>query len=467
MSGLKAYRAAILHFVDEPDKTGDAAWEYFADGLLVIENGYVKALGDYESNYDGDLLVEHYPQHLILPGFIDTHVHYPQTEMIAAAGQQLLGWLDNYTFPTETKFADQSYATESASVFFDELARNGTTTAMVFATVHAASVNAFFEQAQARGLRMISGKVLMDQNAPAELCDTVESAYADSCELIERWHGVDRLLYAVTPRFAPTSSQAQLDMAGKLLNEYEGLYMQTHIAENTAELAWVAELFPEAKNYLDVYDQAGLLGSRSMFAHGIHLCDAECERLSATGSAVSHCPSSNLFLGSGLFNLTKMQQHNVSVSLGSDIGAGTSFSMFRTMDELYKIQQLQNVVVSPMQSLYMATLGGAKALGLESKIGSFKIANEADFTVLDLEATDLMAYRMKHCQSLTEQLSVLQTLGDDRVVAKTFALGRCIYNKGIYDKGIYKKGIYDKADSVKGVGDKSSKQNKTNKKTNE
>ena len=427
-----AYRAAILYFVGDPFALGEQALQYHPDGILWVEDGRVKAVGPAEqirSQLPAAVPLEHFANHLILPGFIDTHIHYPQTEMIAAYGEQLLSWLNTYTFPTEMQFEDSAYAASVADVFLNELLRNGTTTALVFGTVHPQSVDAFFAAAQQRGLRMIAGKVMMDRNAPDALCDTAEQSYLDSKALIERWHGVDRLQYAVTPRFAPTSTQQQLQKAGQLLQEYPGVYLHTHLSENTNEVAWVQELFPDSKNYLDVYDQAGLLSRRSVFAHGIHLCDEECARLAQTGSAIAHCPTSNLFLGSGLFPLDTLQQQGVHLGLGTDVGGGTSFSMLRTLDEAYKIQQLRGKKLDPFQALYLATLGGAKALDLDQCIGSLQPGFEADFCILDLHATPLMAFRMPHCRNLQETLFALNTLGDDRCIERTYALGRCVHQK--------------------------------------
>ena len=427
-----AYRAAILYFVGDPYQLGEQAWQYHDDGILWVEAGHVKAVGPAEqmlTQLPQRIPLETFPNHLILPGFIDTHIHYPQTEMIAAYGEQLLSWLNTYTFPTEMQFADEAYAAEVAEVFLKELLRNGTTTALVFGTVHPQSVEAFFQAAQQRGLRMIAGKVMMDRHAPEALCDTAEQSYVDSKTLIERWHGVDRLQYAVTPRFAPTSTQAQLDKAGQLLQEYPGVYLHTHLSENTDEVAWVKALFPQSKHYLDVYDHAGLLSRRSIFAHGIHLCDEECARLAESGSAIAHCPTSNLFLGSGLLPLDKLQRQGVNVGLGTDVGGGTSFSMLRTLDEAYKIQQLRGHKLDPFQALYLATLGGAKALDLDQTIGSLQPGFEADFCVLDLHATPLMAFRMPHCRNVQETLFALNTLGDDRCVERTYTLGRCVHQK--------------------------------------
>lgn len=426
----QAYRARILHFVGDPSVEGEAAWQYFEDGLLVVNQGRVHAVGPADILSAGlNIPVQHFPDHLIVPGFVDCHIHYPQAEMIAAYGEQLLSWLNHYTFPVETKFIDTEYAAGVANFFLDELLRNGTTTALVFGTVHPASVNAFFSAAQQRGLRMIAGKVLMDRNAPSQLCDSPEQGYRESRDLIARWHGVDRLQYAITPRFAITSSDEQLQRAGDLLAEFPDVHLHTHLAENASEVAKVKTLFPAARHYLDIYDKFGLLGRRSVFAHGVHLCDEQCERLARAGSAVAHCPTSNLFLGSGLFDMAKLQRFGVRIGLGTDIGAGTSFSLFRTLDEAYKIQQLRGHSLDPLQALYLATLGGARALDLDDSIGNFLPGKEADFIVLDMQATPLLKFRLPYCNSLSELLFVLNTLGDDRLVERTYAMGECVHTR--------------------------------------
>lgn len=428
----RAYRARILHLVADPAVAGEAAVQYYEDGVLWIQNGHVHAVGpaDQILPLPYQVSVREYPNHLIIPGFIDAHVHYPQTAMMASYGEQLLNWLNTYTFPTEAKFRDAEHARHIAEIFLDELLRNGTTTAMVFCTVQTQSVDAFFAAAKERGLRMIAGKVLMDRNAPADLLDTAQTGYDQSQRLIERWHGVDRLLYAVTPRFAPTSTPEQLQQAAKLLREYPDVYLHTHLAENHGELKWVKELFPAAKNYLDVYDQAGLVGERSVFAHGVHLCDEECQRLAQAGATVAHCPTSNLFLGSGLINLDRLRDQGVNVALGTDVGAGTSFSLFKTMDEAYKIQQLRGSKLDPFQALYFATLGGAAALKLDHCIGNLAPGKEADFSILDLDATPLITFRLQQCSNVRELLFVLNTLGDDRLVQATYALGKCVHRRG-------------------------------------
>lgn len=425
---LKVYRGELLHFLADPAKVPlEKSYEYFEDGLLVIKNGLVEQVGEaceLLQTMSSDIEVIHYDNGLIMPGFIDTHVHYPQTEMIASYGEQLLEWLENYTFPAERQFSDEAHGKNVAEFFLSQLLDAGTTTALVFGTVHKESVDAFFSIAKEKKLRMICGKVLMDKNCPEYLKDTAETGYADSKALIEKWHKVDRLQYAITPRFAPTSSSAQLGKAGKLLKEYPDVYMQTHLCENLKEIEWVKQLFPESKNYLDVYDNNDLLGRRSVFAHGVHLQDEECNRLSQTNSAIAFCPSSNLFLGSGLFNLAQAQSHDVNIGFGSDIGAGTTFSMLSTINEAYKTQQLRGDPLGPFQSFYLATLGGATALDLEGTIGNFTVGNEADFIVLDYHSTPLMARRIKHCKDLTEKLFILSMLGDERHVIATHIMGQ-------------------------------------------
>lgn len=427
MSQCKAYRASILHSVANPHEVGaENSYEYFEDGLLVVDKGIVVSLGKTESllpSLSSDVEVIHYPDALITPGFIDTHIHFPQAGIIGSYGAQLLDWLETYTFPCEAQFNDPEYAHAQAEMFLQELLRNGTTTALVFGSVHKQSVDAFFEQAFKLNLRMIAGKVLMDRNAPDYLLDTAESGYADSKDLIERWHGKGRLSYAVTPRFAPTSSSGQLKLAGKLFNEFPDLYMQTHISENRKEVEWVKELFPEREGYLDVYDHHGLIGERSVFAHAVHLHDDECKRLGETGSAIAFCPTSNFFLGSGLLDLARLEEHGVRVGLGTDIGAGTSFSQLQTLNEAYKVLQLQGQKLDPFKALYLATLGGAKSLYLDDKIGNLVPGKEADFVVLDYHATPLISHRLNRTSSLEEKLFALMMLGDDRAIKETFSAG--------------------------------------------
>lgn len=428
-----AYRSAIIQIIADPKDVGiEQAYRYFEDGLLVVENGKIIDVGDHMetiAKHNGDMKMINYQDKIITAGFVDTHIHYPQTGMIASYGEQLLDWLENYTFPEEERFKDPEYAAKVAKIFLDELASNGTTSALVFGTVHKQSVDVFFQEAKRRDLRMICGKVLMDRNAPEYLTDTPESGYKDSKDLIEKWHGNGRLSYAVTPRFAPTSSPEQLATVGQLLKEYPSVYMHTHLSENKQEIEWVKSLFPEREGYLDVYDHYGLLHQRSVFAHGVHLSDCECQRLSDTGSAIAFCPTSNLFLGSGLFDLTRLEEYGVRVGMGTDVGAGTSFSLMQTMSEAYKVMQLQQQKLHPVKSLYQATLGGAKALYLDDKIGSLEVGKEADFVVLEPNATTLMKFRMQQAKTLEEKLFVLMSLGDDRTVHATYINGNLAYKQ--------------------------------------
>lgn len=441
VKATKSFRGAFLDFVNDPFyQSESASVRYISDGLLVLEDGQVKELGSYAALKEryADVPITSYPNQLIIPGFIDTHIHFPQIEMIAAYGEQLLEWLNKYTFPTESKFKDKAYAQKIASIFLDELLRNGTTTALVFTAVFPESVDAFFEESERRNLRMIAGKVMMDRNAPDILKDTAESSYQESKQLIEKWHKRNRLLYAVTPRFAPTSTNEQLHLAGKLLQEYPDVYLHTHLSENVNEIAWVQELFPDSKGYLDVYDQTGLVKERSVFAHGVQLTDQEFQRLSQAKAAIAFCPTSNLFLGSGLFRIEKAKSAScpVKVGLGTDVGAGTSFSLLQTTNEAYKVAQLRHQKLSAFQALFLATLGGARALCLDDKIGSFDPGKEADFVVLDLQSTPLMAFRNPKpipdsIEELAERTFSLMIMGDDRAVQATYIMGELAYEKPV------------------------------------
>ena len=429
---MQAYRAAIFHLLDDPAKGGGSAHAYHDDGLLLVEDGRVLACGAFEDLAPrlGGAPVEAFPGRLITPGFVDLHIHFPQTDIIAAYGAQLLEWLDRHVFPAEAAFADPGFAAEAARFFVSELLRNGTTTAMVFGSVHKQAVEALFAEALARDMRLIAGKALMDRNAPAALRDTVEDGQRETLALIDAWSGRGRLGYAVTPRFAITSSDAQLAMAGEILAQRSGVWMQTHLAENAAEIAGVAALFPKASDYLNVYERFGLVGSRSVFAHCIHLDDGAFARLGAAGAAAAFCPTSNLFLGSGLFDLARAQAHGVKVGIGTDVGAGTSFSVLHTLGEAYKVGQLRGQALDPFQAFYLATLGGARALGLGDVIGNLEPGKEADFLVLDPAATPLLARRMAHCHGLADRLFALSVLGDDRVVEHAFLAGVLRHSRG-------------------------------------
>ena len=405
---------------------------YIEDGLLISENGKITWFGSWlegQTQLTDNIQVNHYPEQLIVPGFIDTHIHFPQTEMVGAYGEQLLEWLNTYTFPTEMQFADKSYADKIAQFFVNELLRNGTTTALVFCTVHPQSVDALFEAAEQLQMRLIAGKVMMDRHAPEALTDTAQSAYDDSKALIEKWHGKGRNLYAITPRFALTSTPEQLQKAGQLKAEYPDVYVHTHLSENKNEIAWVKELYPEQNGYLDVYHHYGLTGQRSVFAHCVHLEDHEWDCMHDTNSAIAFCPTSNLFLGSGLFPLNKTWEKQVKVGLGTDIGAGTSFCHLQTLNEAYKVQQLQGDKLSAFESLYHATIGGAKALDLDDKLGNFNIGKEADFIVLNLKATALQQLRQERTKNIEDALFALFTMGDDRNIHATYIYGNKVYEQ--------------------------------------
>jgi len=405
---------------------------HLEDGLLLLRNGLIEWFGDWEEGRQKvpeNCPVINYPGKLIVPGFVDTHLHYPQAEIMGAYGEQLLEWLENYAFPAEKQYKDEEYAAKMADFFIDQLLRNGTTTAMVFCTVHEESVEALFTAAERKNMRIIAGKVLMDRNAPDSLLDTPESGYSESKKLIEKWHKRGRLLYAITPRFAPTSTAEQLELAGKLKKEFPDAYVQTHLSENQDEIEWVKELFPEQENYLDVYHHYGLTGSRSIFAHCIHLEEKEWDCLHKTDSAIAFCPTSNLFLGSGLFKLDHAWDKKVKVGMATDIGGGTSFNMLHTLSEAYKVMQLQKQKFSAYEAFYLATLGGAKALSLDHVIGNFSIGKEADFVVLDPAATVLQAKRSEKSKNVADVLFSLIILGDDRSIFHTYVDGNLVYER--------------------------------------
>lgn len=426
---LRGHRSEFLAVPEDPQAAGVEAIVHHPDGLLVVEDGHVLACGPFAELaplFPG-LEIESHPGKLIVPGFVDTHIHYPQTERIASHGEQLLEWLERHIFPAEAAFADRGHADAVAAFFLDQLLANGTTSALVFPTVHAHSVDALFEAALARQMRIVSGKVLMDQGPP-ELRDDVESGRADTERLIARWHGRGRLSYAVTPRFALTSSDGQLRSAGELVAAHPGVLMHTHLSENLSEIEVVAARFPEAADYLDVYDRFGLVGPRSVFAHCVHMSDRAMSRLAAAEAGIAFCPTSNLFLGSGLFDLAAADRHGVKVGIGTDVGAGTSFSMLATLGEAYKVGQLRGTCLDPFRALHLATAGGARLLGLGDRIGGLRPGQEADFVLLDPAATPLLARRTAGA-SLHDRLFALQILGDDRAVARTWVAGRLVHDR--------------------------------------
>ena len=432
--GVTALRGTLVSCMDDPFLTDAAkAFTVERDGIMICRDGKIEAVGPASDLLTGvpQAALLDYSGCLIAPGFIDTHVHYVQTGMVASYGTQLLDWLDRYAFPAELEFADAAHAAAMAKIFCAELLRNGTTTALVFCAVYPQSVDALFAEAERQGMRIIAGKVLMDRNAPQRLRDTAQRGYDESKALIARWHGHGRSLYAITPRFAGTSTSAQLDAAGTLWREHPDVLVQTHIAENRREIEWTAELFPQAKNYLDIYDQHGLIGRRAVLAHGIHLGEDELCRCHESGTALAHCPTSNLFLGSGLFRIgaAKDPRRPVQVGLGTDIGGGTSFSLLATMGAAYEIAQLGGRALSAVEAFYLATLGGARALALDDRIGSLAPGGEADFVVLDPNATPLLALRNARAESVEDQLFALMTLGDDRAVRATYVAGKPIHQR--------------------------------------
>jgi guanine deaminase len=429
---LRAFRGAVLHLLDDPAVAGPEAVAFHPDGLLLVADGHVVGCGAHDilAPNLGGAPVTSFPGRLITPGFIDLHIHFPQVDVIAAHGLQLLDWLDRHVFPAEARYADIAHATDAASFFVAELLRNGTTTAMVFGSSHRASVDALFEAALERNMRLIAGKSLMDRNAPDAVRDTVESGRRDMRDLIARWSGRGRLGYAVTPRFAITSSDAQLAMAGDVLRDHPETWMQTHLAENLREVGEATALFPDARDYLDVYARFGLVGPRSVFAHCIHLDDGSLRRMARAGASIAFCPTSNLFLGSGLFALDAARALGVKVGIGTDVGAGTTFSILDTLAEAYKVGQLRGSSLDPFVAFYLATLGGARALGLGDRIGSFAPGKEADFVVVDPGSTPLLARRMAHATTLAERLFALMVLADDRVVERTYLAGVCRHDRG-------------------------------------
>jgi guanine deaminase len=428
-TAIRGHFFDIAACVDQPQQL-EQQLRHIPDGLLLLDEGRIVWFGPWQQ---GEPLlppgfeVTHYQDKLIVPGFIDTHIHYPQTEMIGAYGDQLLAWLKHYTFPTESQFCCEQHSGKMSAFFLQQLLSNGTTTALVFGTVHPQSVEALFSQATALNMRLIAGKAMMDRNAPDELLETPEQSYSQTRELIERWHGKQRLSYAITPRFAPTCTPALLAQVQRLREEFPDTYLHTHLSENLEEVTWVKELFPDNLSYLDVYHQYGLTGQRSVFAHCLHLEEQEWDCLCHTGSAIAFCPTSNLFLGSGLFNLQKAWHKQVKLGIGTDVGAGTTFNMLQTLGEAYKVAQLQRYQLSACEAFYHATLGGARALSLDDKIGNFAIGKEADFVVLDPAVSPLQKLRHENSRELAEQLFVLMTLGDDRNVYRTYVDGKVVY----------------------------------------
>ncbi|MEF7612690.1 guanine deaminase [Aquincola sp. MAHUQ-54] len=426
-----ALRGDLLDFTATPEwgAVDTPALRWRPDHWLLVEDGRVAGVQPgHQPPPEGWQQHDHRGR-LILPGFIDTHVHSPQLDVIGSYGTELLDWLNTYTFPAESRFADRAEAEAGAARFVDALLAQGTTTAVVFPTVHKVSAEALFAEAHRRGMRLVTGKVLMDRHAPDNLRDDVVQAERDCIDLIERWHGRGRLSYAVTVRFAPTSTPEQLAMAGALCAAYPGLYMQTHVAENRDEVRWVHELFPEARSYLDVYARAGLMNERSVLAHGIWLDDGDRAALRASGAQIAHSPSSNLFLGSGLFDWRATEAAGGAVSLATDVGGGTSLSMLRTMLDAYKVQAMQGQRLTAWKALHAATLGAAQALGLGDEIGAFEPGRAADLCVWDWAADPVAERRMAVAQGLHEKVFAWITLADDRNLAAAYVQGLPQYER--------------------------------------
>ncbi|MDO6405575.1 guanine deaminase [Pantoea phytobeneficialis] len=426
-------RASFFDFTgvaQQPDTIADQA-RYLEDGVLTLHDGKVVSLESWESaqsRINPATLIDLRGK-LIVPGFIDTHIHYPQTEMIGAFGEQLLEWLNQYTFPVESQYHCPDHAAQMSAFFLHQLLANGTTTALVFGTVHPQSVEALFSAAEQLNMRLIAGKVMMDRNAPAYLTETPQASYLQTRALIERWHNRGRLSYALTPRFAPTSSPQLLEKVRQLRAEFPDTWLHTHLSENPQEIAWVKELFPEHDGYLDVYHQHQLTGKRSVFAHCLHLDDHEWQCLHDTDSSIAFCPTSNLFLGSGLFNIKRCWQQGVRMGIGTDVGAGTTFNILQTLGEAYKVGQLQHYKLSACEAFYHATLGGAHALDLDHAIGNFNPGKEADFVVLDPAVSALQQLRYANSKDIWEKLFVLMTLGDDRNIAQTWVNGQPVWQR--------------------------------------
>ena len=429
---VKLLRGRLLSFKRAPQSLTDTdSYLYETDGALLLDGGKIAASGRYadvKANApEGTEEIDHRP-HLMMPGFIDTHLHFPQMQVIASYAANLLEWLNTYTFPEECRIVETAHAKKIATHFYDELIRHGTTTAVAYCSVHKTSADAYFAEAMRRNMCMVGGKVMMDRNAPQGLLDTPEMGYDETRAVIAEWHGKGRNHVAITPRFAITSTPAQMEAAATLAREFPDLHIQTHLSENHDEIRYTCELYPEAVDYTDIYARYGLLGKKTLFGHCIHLSDREADAMSEAGSVAVHCPTSNLFLGSGLFPLKALSRREKPVRIGvaTDIGGGSSYSMLRTMDEAYKIQQLLGERLNPLDSYYHMTLGNAEALSLADSIGTLETGTDADIVVLNAAATPAMALKMDVVKTLAEELFLLQTMGDDRSIVETYVAGNAM-----------------------------------------
>ena len=416
-------RGRVLGFHADPHDTQDNH-RYIEDGAILVEDGRILAVGGYaDLARDGLAEIDHRP-HLIMPGFIDTHIHFPQVQVIASWGAQLLDWLNTYTFPEEARFRRQGHAPAMAEAFLDLLTDHGTTTAVAFCSVHKESAEALFSAAHARNMAMVAGKVMMDRNAPPEVLDTPQQGYDDSKALIDRWHGTGRQRYAITPRFAITSTPEQMEMAGTLVREHPDCHIQTHLSENKDEIDFTLSLYPQARDYLDIYEIYGLLSDKLLLGHSIHLRPREIARMAETGSRAVFCPTSNLFLGSGLFDEAGLREAGVVSGIATDVGGGTSYSMLQTLNEGYKILQLRGQKLAPLSAFHWITRGNAMTLGMADQIGTLDPGSMADLVVLDARATPAMALRMDRAETLEQELFVLQIMGDDRSIRQTYVAGK-------------------------------------------
>lgn len=415
-----AIRAQIFHFISKDD------YEYLEDGLLVSSNGYVHAIGNYK-DLKGEWrlrveIVEH-REKILMPGFVDAHIHGVQTEVMASYGADLLQWLEDYTFPYESEFSNKDFAQKATCFFFNQMLINGTTTAAIYSSVHQESIEAIMEEALRLNMRIQAGKTSMDRNAPKQLCENTTQTFETGEDLIQKYHGKGRLQYLLSPRFAITSSSEQLRLLGELKKKYPKVAVQTHISENFEEIEYVKKLFPERKDYLDVYEHYGLVGKYTLLGHGIHFSEEEWHSVKEKQASLVHCPTSNLFLGSGLFDLEKAWEMDIPLALGCDVGGGTSFSMLRTAAAAYQVSALKGKKATALQLFYILTLGGAKAMGLDSKIGNFDQGKEADFILIDSSKVELIDQRLKVCKTIEEKLFAILTLGDDRIIESVYLMG--------------------------------------------
>jgi guanine deaminase len=425
---MNIIRGRIFSFLRRPEHISDQhSFTYIQDGGISYDNsGIIKEVDDYKkiSNKYKNPSVLDFGSMLVCPGFIDTHNHFPQTQIIASYGTKLLDWLNKYTFPNEALFSNESHCEQESKIFLDLLNSNGITSSVSFGSVHPTSVQSLFKEAEKRNMNLVAGNVLMDRNAPQDVLISAKKSYENSKKVIRNWHGKGRCKYAVTPRFAITSTPELMEIAQTLIEENNTCYLQTHLSENLDEIKTTLNLFPDHNNYLSIYEKYKLLSEKTLLAHSIHLERSEQEKIFETKSVTVHCPTSNLFLGSGLYNFEELKRRGIRSAISTDVGGGTSFSMLRTLDEAYKIQQLQDFSLNPLESFYWATLGNAKALGQENEIGIIRPGNIADLIILNSHSTPLMSHRMEKCKSLEEELFILQTLGDDRAIESVFIAGK-------------------------------------------